>query len=67
MFLLVSKAIAAIDALDPFELGRLSQLQRQQDFYRGVATPAVEVTQVGAVVEEPGQEGIGGDLFGPLS
>ena len=53
MFLLVSKAAAAIDALDPVELGRLPQLQRQQDLHGSVAGPAAEVTQVGAVIEQP--------------
>ncbi len=34
VFLLVSKAVTAIDALDPVELGRLAQLQGQEDLYR---------------------------------
>ena len=63
---LVSKAAAAIDALDPIELRRLSQLQRQQNFQRSVSGPAPKVTQVGAVIEQPAQKGVGGDLSGPL-
>ena len=66
MVLLVSKAVAAVDALDPVELGRLAQLQRQQDLCRSVAGPAAEMSQVGAVIEQPAQKGVGGDLSGRL-
>src|SRR5680860_1215317 len=66
VFLVVSKAPAALDALDPVELGRLAQPQGRQDLHRSVAGPAAKVTQVGAVIEEPVQKGVGGDLFGPL-
>ena len=64
--LLVAKAAAAIRALDPVELRRLAQLQRQQDFRRSVTGPAAKVTQVSAVIEQPAQKGVGGDLSGRL-
>ena len=66
MVLLVAKAAAAIGALDPVELRRLAQLQRQQDVYGSVSGPAAKVTQVGAVIEQPAQKGVGGDLSGSL-
>ena len=58
MVLLVTKAVAAVAALDPVELGRLAQLQRQQDLHRCVAGPAAKVTQVAAVIEQPAQKGV---------
>jgi len=58
VFLLVSKAAATIGALDPVEARRLSQLQRREYLHRSVAGPAVKVTQVGAVKEQPAQEGV---------
>ena len=58
MLLLVAKAAAAIGALDPVEARRLSQLQRRQNLHRSVAGPAAKVTQVGAVIEQPGQKGV---------
>ncbi len=55
VFLLVAPAVAAIDALDPVELGRLAQLQCQEDLDRSVAGPAAQVSEILSVVEDPAE------------
>jgi hypothetical protein len=60
------KALAAVGAGDPIEVGRVADLQGQEHLDRGVAGPAAQVTQVLTVVEDPGEEGIGGDPSGDL-
>jgi hypothetical protein len=60
------ESVAAVHAANPVEFGGLSQLQGQKDLDLGAAGPAADVPEVLAVVEEAGQERIGGDLPGDL-
>jgi hypothetical protein len=58
------KPVAAVDALDPVELGRVAELQGDPDLDRDVSRPPLEMPEIDAVVKDPGQKRIGGDLLG---
>ena len=60
------KAFATVGASHPVEVGGRTQLQGEEDLDRGVTGPAADVAEVLAVVIEPGEEGILGDLLGDL-
>jgi hypothetical protein len=66
VIILGPKAVSTIDASDPVEPRRLSQLQGQADLDRGMARPPLEVAEIFAVEENAVQKGIGGDLLGDL-
>src|SRR4051812_25278966 len=64
MIELTSKSIAAIDALDPIESRRFTQLERQCHLDRDRRGPSFDVAEVLAVVEHAVQERILRDLLG---
>jgi len=64
MIVLGPKALAAVCAFHPVELGWMAQLQGQEDFDRRVAGPAADLTEILAVVEHSGEKGVAGDLSG---
>jgi hypothetical protein len=55
----IPKPIAAVHAPDAVELGRIAELEGERDFDRRAPRPLAQMPEVLAVVEDPGQEGIG--------
>ena len=58
VIVLGSKAVAAVQAFGAVEVGRVSQLQGEADFDRRVSGPTPHVTEVLAVVKDPGEKGV---------
>src|SRR5688500_13051581 len=63
---LVAEPVAAVHALDPVELRWSAQLESPAHLGRSVAAEGLELPEILAVVEDAGQEGVFGELFGNL-
>jgi hypothetical protein len=61
---LVSEAVAAVDTFQAVKVGRRAEREGEPNFDRDVSRPAPDLAQVDPVVEQAGEKGIPGDLFG---